>query len=190
MTFMTVHGRFAAAALVLACMCQATPLAQRGGSNKFTDPGGRYTIEFPRDWDWTIVEGAGEPLAAFVHPKKEAAIVVERFKLKIKLAPNEINDMFAQFETDALKENQPRASDVQARIETQGQRKLVQIDYRRPGIGTGKVEDSRVRQYSFPVGESEYRITCFSLASQFGKYEAIFQWAAESLKPGEGLAAK
>jgi hypothetical protein len=73
----------------------------------------------------------------------------------------------------------------------QGSKRLVQIDYKRPGVGEpGKVEDERVRQFSFPINGSLYRLTCFSLASQFGKYEAIFQWAAESLKSAEELAQK
>jgi hypothetical protein len=191
MAFMTVHGRIAAAALALACLYQIDALAQRGGSNKFTDPSGRYSIEFPRGWDWTIVEGAGEPLSTFVHPKKEAAIVVERFRMEVPLTQSQITEAFAQFETETLKENQPRASEVNARVVMQGDKRLVQIDYRRPGIGEpGKVEDERVRQFSFPVGASNYRITCFSLLSQFGKYEAIFQWAAESLTPGEALTKK
>ena len=191
MTPMTVYGRFAAATLALACVCQAAPLAQRGGSNTFTDPSGRYSIEFPRGWNWTIVEGAGEALSTFVHPKKEAAIVVERFRMRVPLAQDQITDSFAQFETELLKENQPYVKEVSARVIAQGPKRLVQIDYKRPGIGEpGKVEEERVRQFSFPVGGSNYRITCFSLASQFSKYESICQWAAESLTPGEELAKK
>ena len=188
---MTLQRRIVATTIALICLWTALPLAQRGGSNLFTDPNRRYSIEFPRDWNWTIVEGAGEALSTFVHPKKEAAIVVERFRMKQALAQADITDVFAEIETDVLKENQPYVKDVNARVLTQGPKRLVQIDYRRPGIGEpGKVEDERVRQFSFPVGGSLYRITCFSLASQFGKYEAICQWAAESLKPGEELASK
>ena len=190
MTSMSFQRR-TLAAIALACCAAAVPLAQKGGSNLFTDPSRRYSIEFPRDWNWTIVEGAGEALSTFVHPKKEAAIVVERFRMKQVLAQADITDVFAQIETDVLKENQPRVSDVNARVITQGPKRLVQIDYKRPGIGEpGKVEDERVRQFSFPIGGSLYRITCFSLASQFGKYESICQWAAESLKSAEELASK
>ncbi len=104
------------------------------------------------------------------------------------LAQSEITDLIAQIEVDVLKENQPRVMDVNAHVVAQGQKRLVQIDYRRPGVGEpGKVEDERVRQYSFPIGGSMYRITCAALASQFGKYEAVFQWAAESLKSAEEL---
>jgi hypothetical protein len=189
---MTLERRFVVTAIALASLWTAAPLAQKGGGNNlFTDPSRRYSIEFPRGWDWTIVEGAGEPLSTFVHPKKEAAIVVERFRLKIPLAKDQITDAFAEFETELLKENQPRASEINARIVMQGSKRLVQIDYRRPGVGEpGKVEDERVRQFSFPLGGSNYRITCFSLLSQWAKYEGIFQWAAESLKPAEELTPK
>jgi hypothetical protein len=191
MTSMSFQHRIVATTIALACGCAAVPLAQRGGSNLFTDPSRRYSIEFPRDWTWTIVEGAGEALSTFVHPRKEAAIVVERFRMKQVLSQGDITDVFAQIESDLLKENQPRVSEVSARVVTQGQRRLVQIDYKRPGIGEpGKVEDERVRQFSFPIGGSLYRITCFSLASQFGKYESTCQWAAESLKSAEELASK
>ena len=188
---MTLQRRIVVTAVALASLWTVAPLAQRGATNLFTDPSRRYSIEFPRGWDWTIVEGAGEPLSTFVHPKKEAAIVVERFRMKIPLAADQITDSFAEFETELLKDNQPRVSDVEARIVMQGQKRLVQIDYKRPGVGEpGKVEDERVRQFSYPINGSLYRITCFSLASQFGRYEGICQWAAESLKSGEELAKK
>ena len=185
---MTLQHRLAAACVALVCAFAATPLAQRGGYLLFTDPSRRYAVEFPRDWKWTVVAGAGEALATFVHPKAEAAIVVERFRMKQSLAQDEITDIFAQVEADVLKENQPRVMDVNARVVVQGQRRLVQIDYRRPGVGEpGKVEDERVRQYSFPVKGNLYRITCAALQGQFGKYEATFQWVAESLKSAEEL---
>jgi hypothetical protein len=130
MALMTVHGRLSAAALALACLWQAAPLAQRGGSNLFTDPSGRYSIEFPKGWDWTIVEGAGEALSTFVHPKKEAAIVVERFRMEVPLAQNQITEAFAQFETETLKENPGP--------ETGGPDRLHAPGYRGAGQGRGR----------------------------------------------------
>src|SRR5262245_30455519 len=190
MRTMTLPPRFVVTLIALASLWIAAPLAQKG-RNTSTDPSGRYSIDFPRDWGWMMVEGAGEPLSTFYHPKKEAAIVVERFRMKLALSQDEITDAFAQFETDTLKDNQPRASEINARIVMQGSKRLVQIDYKRPGVGEpGKVEDERVRQFSFPINGSLYRITCFSLASQFGKYEGICQWSAESLKSAEELTKK
>jgi hypothetical protein len=188
---MRLQQRIGAASVALVVLFLATPLAQKGGYLLFTDPSKRYSVEFPREWTWTVVAGAGEALATFVHPKREAAVVVERFRMKQVLRQGEITDVFAQIEADVLKENQPRVSDVTSKVVTQGEKRLVQIDYHRPGIGEpGKVEDERVRQFSFPVGGNLYRITCAALNSQFGKYEGIFQWIAESLKSAEELGAR
>ena len=188
---MTLYHRIGAAALCALCLLLAAPLAGREGYLLFTDPSRRYSVEFPKDWKWTVVAGSGEALTTFVHPKSEAAIVVERFRMKQVLAQDEITDLFGQIEVDVLKENQPRVTDVNARVVAQGARRVVQIDYKRPGVGDpGKVQDERVRQYSFPVEGSLYRITCAALASQFGKHEATFQWVAESLKSGEELSTK
>src|SRR5262249_5703514 len=121
----------------------------------------------------------------------EAAVVVERFRMRQSLAQTEITDLFGQIEADVLKENQPKVMDVNSRIVVQGTKRLVQIDYRRPGVGEpGKVEDERGPQFSFPIAGNLYRITCAALASQFGKYEATFQWVAESLKSAEELPGK
>jgi hypothetical protein len=187
---MTLSTRITAAVVLLFAMA-AAPLAQRKGYLLFTDPSRRYSVEFPTGWDWTIVEGAGEALSTFIHPKKEAAIVVERFRMKQVLEQDDITDIFGEAEATTLKENQPKASDVSARIIVQGGKKFVQIDYKRPAaIGEpGKVPDERVRQYSFPVKGNLYRITCFSLAMAFPKYEAAFQWVAESLKSADQLQA-
>jgi hypothetical protein len=187
---MTVPHRLAAALVVLT-LAAAAPLAQQKGYLLFTDPSKRYSVEFPTGWDWTVVAGAGEALSTFVHPRKEAAIVVERFRMKQVLEQDDITDIFGEAEAATLKDNQPRVMDVNAKVIVQGGRKFVQIDYRRPGVGEpGKVEDERVRQYSFPVKGNLYRITCAALARQFPKYEATFQWAAQSLKSAEQLQPK
>src|SRR5262249_16135354 len=100
-------------------------------------------------------------------------------------------DIFAQIEADVLKENQPKVADVTSKVVVQGGRRLVQIDYKRPGIGEpGKVPDERVRQFSFPGSGNPYSITCASLDSSFPQYEATFEWVAESVKSADELASK
>ena len=170
--------RLVVAALAALCLFSEPAFALKEGFLLFTDPGRRFSIEFPKDWRWTIVAGSGEALVTFVHPKSEAAIVVERFRMKQALAQNEVTDLFGQIESDVLKENQPKVSDVAAKVLTQAGKRLALIDYTRPGLG----ERERVRQYSFPVRQDLYRVTCMALASQFTKHEATFQSAAESLK--------
>jgi hypothetical protein len=165
-------------ALCLVACCGVLGHAQRAGFKLFTDPGGRFSVEFPNDWEWTMVSGSGEPLVAFVQPKKEAAVVVERFRMKQSLAKDEITDLFAEIENDVLKENQPKSTEVTARTVTQNAKRIVVIDYSRPGL----VEKERVRQYSFPVGQNLYRITCAAVAKEFRKYEPTFADVAESLK--------
>jgi hypothetical protein len=173
---MSKRRRFVAVCLV-AC-CGLLGLAQQKGFKLFTDPGGRFSLEFPSDWQWTIVAPSGEALVTFVQPKKEAAVVVERFRMKQSLAKDEITDLFAQIETEVLKENQPKITNVAAKIVTQGGKRVVVIDYSRPGLG----ESERVRQYSFPVAQNLYRITCMAIASEFRKYETRFENVAETLK--------
>ncbi len=175
-------------ASVLAAIVSVWPLTSSAltpGYLLFTDPGKRFSVEFPKDWRWMIVAGSGEALVTFVQPKSEAAVVVERFRLKQPLAMDEITDVFVQIETDVLKENQPRASDIGGKVLTQGRRRAVGVDYSRPGL----TESERVRQYSYPVADSLYRITCMALTSQFKKYEATFATVAESLKSAGELDA-
>jgi hypothetical protein len=173
---MSKHSRFVALCLV-ACF-GLLGHAQKAGFKLFTDPDGRFSIEFPSDWDWSMVSGSGEPLVIFVPRNKEAALVVERFRLKQSLAKDEITDLFAQIENDVLKENQPKISEVSAKTVMQNGKRIVVIDYSRPGL----VEKERVRQYSFPIGQNLYRITCATVPNQFRKYEPTFGDVAESLK--------
>jgi len=158
-------------------------LAQRANYLLFTDPQKRYSVEFPKDWQWMMVSGSGEPLVTFVHPRKEAAVVVERYRMRVTLGREQITDTFAQIETDLLKENQPRASDVASKMVTQNGRRLILIDYLRPGIDARE----RVRQYSYPVGQDLYRITCMALSTEFSKYESTFDTVASSLKGSSEL---
>ena len=68
--------------LAAVCVLMATPsAAQRPNYQLFTDPDRRFSVEFPQDWDWMNVSPAGESLAVFIHPRKEAAVVVERERL-------------------------------------------------------------------------------------------------------------
>src|SRR5262245_46521945 len=176
-------SRLLLAAVVL-LMLVGTSLAQRANYLLFTDPQKRYSVEFPKDWTWMMVSGAGEPMVTFVHPRKEAAVVVERYRMRLALNRDQITDTFEKIETDLLRENQPRASDVASKMVTQNGRRLILIDYVRPGIETRE----RVRQYSYPVGQDLYRITCMAISTEFSKYESTFDTVASSLRGASELA--
>jgi len=155
----------------------------RQGYLLFTDPGKRFSIEFPREWKWMIISGSGEPIATFIQPKSEAAVVVERFRLKQPLRPDDITDLFAEIEVDYLKENQRGVSDVVARVVAREGLRAAVVDYSRPGLN----EAERVRMYSFPVGEDLYRVTCMALTSRFQRYDADFEAIVSTLKSEEKL---
>ena len=165
----------------VAGMAQSKP-----GFLLFTDPGKRFSVEFPRDWRWMIISGSGEPIATFMHPRNEAAVVVERFRLKQRLAPEDITDLFAEIEADYVKQNQPAVTGVTSRVPTRESMRSAVIDYSRPGLS----ERESVRQYSFPVGENLYRITCMALASRFNRYEADFLAIVGTLKSADELRGR
>src|SRR4051812_15538703 len=172
------HRFRVAVVLTLVALWSHATIAQRPDYLLFTDPSSRFSVEFPKDWKWLIVAGSGEALVTFIQPKSEAAVVVERFRLKQKLAQNDITDLFVQIEIDVLKENQPKAGNFDGKVVSQSGRRSVVIEYTRPGLG----ENERVRQYSYPIGDSLYRATCMALNSAFKKYESTFANIAESLK--------
>ena len=153
----------------------------------FTDPDRRFSVKFPKDWRWMMVSGSGEPIATFVHPKSEAAVVVERFQLKVKLAPGDIDEVFGQAEADRMKELQPKASGVISRVTTRQGSPVIVLDYERPAIDSKSVE--RVRQYSYQVSGDLYRVTCFSLEGNFARYEPTFVGIAESLTSAAQLGS-
>jgi hypothetical protein len=168
----------------LVILASVTAAAQtRTGYLLFTDPGQRFSIEFPRDWRWMIVSGSGEPIATFIQPRSEAAVVVERFRLKQPLRPDDITDLFAEIEVEYLKENQRGVANVSAKVIARDGLRASVVDYSRPGLN----EEERVRMYSFPVGEDLYRVTCMSLASRFQKYDPEFEAIVSTLKSAEKL---
>ena len=172
--------------LICACLivlASVTVAAQRRGFSLFTDPGKRFAIEFPRGWRWVIVSGSGEPIATFTHPDSEAAVVVERFRLKVPLRPTDIDNTFAEIEVDYLKEHQSGIEEVKARVIDRDGLRAAVVDYVRPGVR----EREQVRMYSFPVGEDLYRVTCMALAGSFEEYEMDFETIVSTLKPAEKL---
>ena len=145
----------------------------------FKDPNERFTLAYPKDWQ--VIAGAGDVLVTFAAKSGEAALVVERFRMNTTLAPEDITELFAQIETDVLKERQPKATDVIAKIDAVASMRAIVIDYARPGLS----RPERARQYSFPTGQELYRLTCSTVAVQFPKYDPVFVHVAESFKTVE-----
>lgn len=180
-----VRRRLLLAVFLIACtLSPRFAVAQLFGGKDFKpfkDPAGRFQFEYPKDWQ--PIMGVGDVIATFAQKKGEAALLIKRFQLLDD--PGQINEVFAQLEADALKMDQPQATDVSFKIAGANGRPVVVIDYSRPGLAGPE----RGRQYSFPVGQDVYRFNCTALVSSFQKYEATFLNIAQSFMSTSGAAA-
>jgi hypothetical protein len=137
-------------------------------------------IDLPKK-DWSVLPSSGSVLLILASKKGDAVVLVERSSLAQPLEPADITDLFAQIETDGIKERQPKAADFQSKVLDAGDRRLVAVQYGRPGV----LGSERVRQYSVPVGKSLYRVTCISSAAQFAAYDPVFSHIAASFSATE-----
>ena len=126
-------------------------------------------LDLPKK-DWMVLPSSGSLVLALASRKGDAVVLVERSALRQALAAEDITDLFAQFEVDAIKEWHPKAADIQSKVLDLGARRLVAVQYARPGV----LGSERVRQYSVPVGRQLYRVTCISSAAQFAAYDPVF----------------
>ncbi len=133
-------------------------------------------VEFPTK-DWMVLPSSGALVLAAASRKGDAVVLIERSTLRQALDPADITDLFAQIEIDAIKERQPKAADFQWKVLDSGARRLVAVQYSRPGV----LGNERVRQYSVPVGTDLYRVTCISSAARFAVYDPVFSHVAASL---------
>jgi hypothetical protein len=175
-----------AAVLWLAPPMLAQRAPQRSAEfSQFADPEGRFTLEFPRNWSWQLVVGSGEPSLILVSPKKDATVVVERFRLRQTLEPDRVTDALADVEAELLKENKPSATEVVARVDIESGKRVIVIDYwSGPKVQSEAAPFATpVRQYSYPFGRNLYRITCAAVPSQFSKSEEICTNIIKSLTP-------
>jgi hypothetical protein len=131
--------------------------------------------------DWSVLPSSGSVLLIIASKKGDAVVLVERTSLLQPLEPADITDLFAQIETDAIKERQPKAAEFQSKVLDSGARRMVAVQYSRPGV----LGAERVRQYSMPVGKQLYRVTCISSAAQFAAYDPVFAHIAASFTAGE-----
>jgi hypothetical protein len=131
--------------------------------------------------DWSVLPSSGSTVLILASKKGDAVVLVERSSLAMALEPADITDLFAQIETDAIKERQPKATDFQSKVLDLASRRLVAVQYGRPGI----LGSEKVRQYSVPVGKELYRVTCISSAAQFAAYDPVFAHIAASFTVGE-----
>ena len=172
-------GCFTVATLV----AEATASAQLGifKRNKgttyqtFRDPAGRFVIEYPTK-DWRVNQAKGSIVASFTQKNGEAAVAVEYSKLKLALTRDEIDDVVLKLEVDALKEKDPSVRDVNANIGQGPSGPRIVIRYTRNGTGGRE----HVEQYSVPVGDELYRVSCSARITAQARYQPILTYIAGS----------
>jgi hypothetical protein len=137
-------------------------------------------LDLPKK-DWMVLPSSGSVLLVIASRKGDAVVLVERSSLQQPLQAADITDLFAQIETDEIKERQPKAADFQSKVLDIGDRRLVAVQYARPGV----LGAEKVRQYSMPVGRQLYRVTCISSAARFVAYDPVFAHVAASFTTTE-----
>jgi hypothetical protein len=133
-------------------------------------------VDFPTK-DWMVLPSSGALVLAAASRKGDAVVLIERTTLRQALDPAEITDLFAQLEMEEIRKQQPKAADFQSKVLDSGARRLVALQYSRPGV----LGNELVRQYSFPVGTDLYRVACISSAARFAAYDPVFSHVAASL---------
>jgi hypothetical protein len=132
-------------------------------------PDGRFAVDCPKK-DWMTLAGGGPVVLTMAQRKGEAVVVIEHARLNQALAPSDITDLFAQLEAEAIKEREPKAADFQSRVIEAPDRRVVVVQYSRPGISG----QERVRQYSITSGKHLFRLTCVAAASAYAAFEPFF----------------
>jgi hypothetical protein len=177
-------------AIVMACLPMAALFAQ----NTSVDPWVTRTnhvrfqplramdtplqLDVPKK-DWMVLPSSGSLLLALATRKGDAVVLVEYAELRLALVSDDITEVFAQLEVDAITNHQPNASAFESRVLAIGARRLIAVEYTRLGV----LGNERVRQYSVPVGNKLYRIACISSTPRFAHYDAVFSHMAASFAP-------
>ena len=143
-----------------------------------------FTMQYPSR-DWQAVSGGGSVLVSFAQRKSEATVVVERISLRQALNADDVTDIFVAIEKDEILKRTPAAVISAATVVETGARRVVVVDFSRPGI-TG-VET--VRQYSMVEGMQLFRVVCSAQSAHFAKYEPIFSHMAQSFAARQAVQA-
>lgn len=181
--------RFGVAVAVIACTVATAhaqkpdPWLARTNATAFETQKGAdapFTLAVPKN-NWMVLPATRSLLFLIAARKGDASVTVERAPLSIALQPEDVTDVLAQIQMDAIKAREPRATEFEARVLDAGDRRFVAIQYRR----TGATGPERVRQYSLPVGHWLYHVTGAASLTQFASYEAVFAHIAATFTAAE-----
>ena len=178
------HVHLAAAFAVVALIGPSAAAAQdpppfaRSSTLKvktWTDQHPAVTLEYPAK-DWQV---SGHGLASLVtleHKTGDAAAVLE-YQVRERPTPARlVNDTFVAIEQDLIRTADPQVKDINGRILTVGERRIVMLDFTR----SWSSRTERVRVYVIPLERQVFRLVCWALPETFGRYEPVFSHIAAS----------
>ena len=142
----------------------------------YQDPSGRFVLEVPKR-DWKARSAGLQAVAAFEHEGGQASIVIERQRLRRAMEPDAVNELFVRLQEEEIKALDPQAGDLVHRIVTDGARRVLVWQYRRPAARGFE----RIRIYTVAHATFLYRVICRVVEAQADKFDPIFAHAAASL---------
>jgi len=153
------------------------PPPKAASDTRLTSIGG-FTVDYPTK-DWPMLGGVGSALVVFFHKSREAAIAIERIKLVVPMAMNDIVEETATNEINDWKDRRPLAYGFSHQFADEGAARTIVIDFNQPGpLGI-----EHVRLYTLLRGLDRYRVTCTTLETNFKKYIDTCHRVARSLYP-------
>jgi hypothetical protein len=137
-----------------------------------------FTIDYPKR-DWSLLPSVGSALVVFIHKSKEAIVAVERIKIPVALAPNDIIDETAKYEVEDWRARRPYATGFAAQVFPYFDSKAIIIDLTQPGA----LGPEHARLYTLFRGTDKYRVICTTTLPTFEKYKETIHKMALSLSP-------
>jgi len=167
------------ATMLAPVLLSGSAAAQSGGATVRTRPvtTAHFRINLPEN-DWRLLPAGINTLGCLVHKDSTAAIVIEHELLQISLAPEEVDANFAELEMATIREREMTGTGFARRLDQTGRRRAV-VDFQRRAPGGTE----QVRVFVLVQGKHLYRLVCASQASQFTRYEAVFQVVCGSFTP-------
>jgi hypothetical protein len=137
---------------------------------------GSFSVDYPKK-DWQVLGGTGSSIVVFVHKSRDATVAVERTKIAVPLAPNEIVDQTAALEIEEWQARRPLSAGYSHQIfDAMGARSIV-IDFNQPGPAGAE----HVRMYTMPRGADWFRVVCTTAQRTFDTYKETCHRIALSL---------
>jgi hypothetical protein len=135
------------------------------GDQRLVVPSG-FTVDYPKK-DWQTLVGVGSSVVVLFHRSREAAVAIERTKVSVPLAINEINEQTAKLEVEDWQVRRPlTTSSLPQFVDFNGARTLI-IDFTQPGAQGSE----HVRLYAMPRGTDLFRAICTTTVPTFDKYK-------------------